>query len=253
MGTNGDATEIGVHSRRRQPATVRRSAGVSPATVGMTLNLAILAGESSGDAFGAALAREILALAPDAEIWGLGGDRMRAAGVEVIADTRDWASIGIIQALAVAPRLRFAVLPRLLAELRRRRPAVVTPIDFGAFNVHVARWCKAEGLSVLYYLPPGSWRRAGKPPVGLAEVTDRIATQFPWSEARLRSVGADAVFVGHPLLDIVKPAAMRDQFMREVGLDSERPYVALLPGSRRAELAHNSGAMADAAHLIRAR
>jgi lipid-A-disaccharide synthase len=219
----------------------------------MTHEFAILAGESSGDAFGARLASEIWSLDQHARIWGLGGSRMRAAGVEVVQDIHGWATIGIVQSLRVAPRLRFRVYPRLLAQLQSRKPSVVVPVDFGAFNVPVARWCKAHGLKVLYFLPPGSWRKSGPLPTNLAAVTDHIATQFPWSAERLRQAGAKADFVGHPLLDIVNPSTNRDRFMAALGLSADRPVIAMLPGSREGELAHNSPAMADAARLLSSR
>lgn len=188
---------------------------------------------------------------PAVAMWGLGGHRMRAADVEIIEDIHGWAAIGIVESLRVAPKLRFRVLPRLLRALKARRPSVVVPIDFGAFNVPVSRWSKARGLKVLYFLPPGSWRRSGRPPVGLAAVTDRIATQFPWSAERLNAIGANAEFVGHPLLDIARPRLDRESFMANLGLVSDKPIAALLPGSRVGELTHNSAAMADAALLAR--
>ncbi len=217
----------------------------------MGAGVAILAGESSGDAFGAMLATELRGQDPACAIWGLGGPRMRHAGVEIIEDIQGWAAIGVVQSLRVAPRLRFRVFPRLLRAIEQRRPSVVVPIDFGAFNVPVCRWCKARGFKVLYFMPPGSWRKAGPLPVGLAAVTDRIATQFPWSAERLKAAGASAEFVGHPLLDIARPRLDRHTFLSSLGLDPERPVAALLPGSRTAELAHNSGAMFDAAVLAR--
>lgn len=219
----------------------------------MTPNIAILAGESSGDGFGARLAAELHRAVPGLRVWGLGGDRMRRAGVDVIEDIHGWAAIGIVESLRVAPRLRFRVLPKLQRAIGERRPSVVIPIDFGAFNVPVARWCKSRGHRVLYFLPPGSWRRSGPPPYGLAAATDAIATQFPWSEERLRQAGANATFVGHPLLDIVRPTEERDRFIESIGLDPHMPIVALLPGSRRAELTHTSPALADAARMMTAR
>lgn len=212
-----------------------------------------MAGETSGDAYGALLARELRRHLPTARIWGLGSTRMAAQGVELLADSRSWAAIGIVQSLRVAPQLALRVLPRLRREIRHRRPALLVAIDFGAFNVPVCRWARQRGIRVLYYLPPGSWRRSGPPPTKLAEATDAVATQFPWSEEGLRLAGANVTFVGHPLLDLIGPQPSRDAFLHSVGLASDAEVIALLPGSRVAELAHNPPAMAEAAIAIHAR
>lgn len=216
----------------------------------MTNNVAILAGEASGDAYGALLAHELRANRPDVHVWGLGGPRMQTAQVDLLADCRGWAAIGVVQALQVAPGLRFRVLPKLLKALSSRRPALVVPIDFGAFNVPVVRWCKRRGLRVLYYLPPGSWRRTGAPPTELARLCDGIATQFPWSKDRLENAGANVEFVGHPLLDLVAQSSLEQRALAATALDLSKPLVALLPGSRTGELLHNTEAMAEAALLV---
>jgi len=215
-------------------------------------NICILTGELSGDAYGAMLAKELLRKAPDLDVWGIGSWRMHEAKVRLLAESSRWAAIGVVQSLRVAPRLAFGVLPRLRREIRRRAPALLIPIDFGAFNVPVCRWAKQHGVPVLYYLPPGSWRREGPLPTRIAEVTDAVATQFPWSAERLRRAGARAYFVGHPLLDLIGPQPSRKEFLQTLSLPSDTELVALLPGSRPAELSANSPALAHAAIQIHA-
>lgn len=216
----------------------------------METNVAILSGEASGDLVGAALAREIAALAPHVALWGLGSARMRSAGVELVHDSGEWGAIGVVQALCVYPRVRYTAYPRVLREIARRHPAAVVLIDFGAFNMRVARWCKPRGFRVFYYFPPGSWRRTGRKGAELAHLTERVATPFPWSAEQLASLGVDVTFVGHPLLDLAQPALSRDAFLSSLGLDGERPIVGLLPGSRNHEILHNLPAMFDAAERI---
>lgn len=214
------------------------------------LRVAILSGELSGDLVGAALARDLQALQPDVSLWGMGSRHMRAAGVELLYDSADWAAIGVVDALRVYPKLRYRVLPAVLRHLAQARPHVVVLIDFGAFNMRIARWCKARGLRVFYYFPPGSWRRSGAAKQDLARFTDRIATPFPWSAERLRCIGADATFVGHPLLDIARPTLTREEFADRLGLNPEHPLIGLLPGSRRFEIEHNTGVMLEASARI---
>lgn len=213
-------------------------------------NLTLLAGEMSGDNVGAMLARALRERQPDLHLWGMGSRRMANAQVELLYDSAEWSAIGVIEALRVYPRLRFTVYPHLLREIERRRPAVVILIDFGAFNVKVARWCKARGVKVLYYFPPGSWKRRGRLNPEIAQIADRIATPFPWSAQRLAEIGAKVEFVGHPLLEIVRPTLTRAQFAERFGMEPGKPIIGLLPGSRRFEVEYNTPAMLGAAQRI---
>src|SRR5437016_5185674 len=144
------------------------------------MNVCLLSGEMSGDAVGGALARSLRRACPDASLWGMGSRRMAEAGVELLYDSASWSAIGVVEALKVYPELRLKVLPHVIREIDRRQPRAVVLIDFGAFNVKVARYCKARGVPVLYYFPPGSWKRAGRTNAELGRITDRIATPFRW-------------------------------------------------------------------------
>src|SRR5438094_2602222 len=240
---------------RRPVMTVEQGQGPpsSLVTRHSSLNIALFAGEYSGDVQGAALAQALRArcAAPNAQrpgtraaggpnaltLWGIGGARMREAGVRLWFDSTHWAVMGTYEALKLAPRLLW-VLSRVKRELLAQRPDVLVLIDFGAFNARAAAWAKRQGLRVFYYFPPGSWRRGPlRPgPRSLPAVTDRIATPFPWSEAALREAGADAHFVGHPLLDIARPTMTREAFRELHGIPLDAPLVCYLPGSRRHEL-----------------
>lgn len=216
----------------------------------MHSNIAILSGEMSGDLVGGALVGALRQLRPDIRLWGIGSRHMQRAGVELLYDSAQWSAIGVVEALKVYPELRFRVYPRLLKQIEERKPKAVVLIDFGAFNVKVARWCRARGVPTLYYFPPGSWRRTGRVPEELARITDRIATPFPWSAERLKQVGANVEFVGHPLLEIVRPTLTREQFAARFGMEAGQPIVGLLPGSRRFEVTYNFPAMLGAARLL---
>jgi lipid-A-disaccharide synthase len=213
-------------------------------------NLAILAGEVSGDLAGGALARALREMRPDLALWGMGTRRMAEAGVEILRDCAAWGAIGVVEALKVYPELRFKIYPRILREIERRQPAAAVLIDFGAFNVKVARECKKRGIPVLYYFPPGSWKRTGRLNPEIARITDRIATPFPWSAERLATLGANVTFVGHPLLELAHPAMTRAQFADRFGMEPGNSLIGLLPGSRAFEVEHNTPAMLGAARLI---
>ena len=215
--------------------------------------IAMVAGEPSADRQGAALLSALRELAHPRPVdaWGIGGHHMREAGVELLFDSDPWASIGLAETLFKLPSLLMArrVMKRAL---QRERPDALVLIDAGAFNVPLGQAARSEGLCpVFYYFPPGSWRKNAVVRKGtrkLAVCADRIVTPFPWSEGLLQSAGADAHFVGHPLLDLVKPVLPAAEFYEQFGLDSHRPLVALLPGSRRSEIRHILPALIGAAN-----
>ncbi len=153
-----------------------------------------------------------------------------------MARSEHWGAIGIPEALGKVPML-LVQKARLERRLRAERPDVLVAIDFGAFNVRLLRNIRHLGIPTVYYIPPGCWsrtRRAGD----LPQLVDAVATPFPWSAETLRAVGVRAEWVGHPIRDYCTLTMTRDAARRELGLDDARPTVAVIPGSRRAELRH---------------
>ena len=223
------------------------------------LKIAILTGEASGDRVGAGLAEEVRHLCPDAQIWGIGGKHMRQAGVEIFQDTSRWGTVGVAAIVKLLPRL-LALRTALKRELLRRPPDVLVPVDAGGFNLGfgpmegMTPWARRNlpQTRILYYFPPGSWRRILKGS-SLARVTDKVVTPFPWSEEQLRRFGVDASFVGHPLLDLVHPSEAPPVFAERYGVDLEHPVVGVLPGSRPQEIAHILPVQLRAAAIIHRR
>jgi lipid-A-disaccharide synthase len=217
------------------------------------LTIAIVAGELSGDRQGAGLleALQRIAAPRPVQAWGIGGARLRDAGMAMRHDSTPWASIGIAATLVNVPFLLSALFDMKRA-LARNPPDALVVIDSGAFNAPLGRWAKKHKICpVFYYFPPGSWRRtARRNGKGLADAADLVVTPFPWSETLLRQTGTNASFVGHPLLDLVKPSLPEGEFYRRYGLDPQRPLVALLPGSRTLEIKHILPAMIGAAGEI---
>jgi lipid-A-disaccharide synthase len=185
---------------------------------------------------------------PGLKVAGVGGSRMREAGVELLCDSSVWSAIGITEAVKVLPRLLFA-FHSVRKYLKAHPPDLLILIDFGFFNVRIAKGLP-DSVKVLYYFPPGSWRKnAGLRQLG--GVVDRIVTPFAWSEACLREQGHDVRYFGHPLLDVVHPQYAREEFCDRFALDPGRPIIGLLPGSRTHEIANNLPAIVVAcAHLI---
>jgi lipid-A-disaccharide synthase len=214
------------------------------------MNICLIAGEASGDLAGSLLAHELRRRMPGVKLWGIGGRWMREAGVELLEDGSRWSAIGVVESLRVVPRL-LASLLHIRHALDARKPDLLIPIDFGAFNLRVAGYAKTKGIKVLYFFPPGSWRRDGGINPRIPLVVDKVATPFPWSEDALRRAGVDARFVGHPLVDVVEPKCSTEEFREAFGLSDFKPIIGLLPGSRRQEVQHILKVQLQAAKQIK--
>lgn len=215
----------------------------------MGFSIALSAGEASGDLNGAHLAAELKNIRGDLHFWGCGGERMREAGVDILADMTGGGTIGICETLKTLPAISGKYL-RMRKELLARRPDLFVPIDFGAFNIRLAQIAHENGIPVVYYFPPSSWRRRPKNAAKLAACGGRVITPFPWSAGLLSKAGIDARFVGHPLVDIVKSSVDKTDFYREVGLSESLPTIGLLPGSRSHEIREHLKPMIGAAEII---
>lgn len=208
------------------------------------------AGEPSGDLHGARLAEALRSRWPDAELYGLGGDRMAAAGVELLAHVDQLAVMGFAEVLRHLPYFA-GVMRRVRRELAVRRPDVVIPIDYPGFNLRLARHARASGVPVLYYIAPQVWAWHRSRMRQLARDTDRIAVILPFEEALFSATGARATFVGHPLTDQAAPVQERGSFMEALGLDPARPLLALFPGSRAQEVKRQIATFTATADLVR--
>lgn len=221
------------------------------------LRVVMVAGEASGDKQGAALIEALRNISSRPVVaWGVGGSAMRAAGVEIRHDCTRWAGIGVVATAAGIPHL-INVLNEMKHAIAAEKPDVLVLIDAGAFNIPLGHWVKQHGICpIFYYFPPSSWRRTSNAGDGskrrrkLAEASDRIVTPFPWSADNLSKQGCDAHFVGHPLLDLVKPSLSDNEFYDRFGLDPTRPLVAIMPGSRGMEIKHILPVMIGAAGEI---
>ncbi|MEX2466525.1 MAG: lipid-A-disaccharide synthase [Gemmatimonadota bacterium] len=217
--------------------------------LGLLTHVFLLAGEPSGDHHGAALARALKDRFPDLRLTGLGGPRMRAEGVELLAGLEDLAVMGFVEVLR---RLRFfRGLERDVREhLRSEGVDLVIPIDYPGFNMRVARHSHALGIPVLYYIAPQVWAwRVGRART-LAETTRHVAVILPFEVDLLERAGARATFVGHPLLERPDDVPGNAAFRTRWGLDPDRPVLALLPGSRAQEVERHLDAFVGAAEIL---
>jgi lipid-A-disaccharide synthase len=207
------------------------------------------AGEPSGDLHGAGLARALLERRPDLRLIGLGGPRMAAEGVELLAGLDELAVMGFLEVVSRLPyflRLR----SRVFRALRDEGVDLVIPIDYPGFNLRLARRARREGRGVLYYIAPQVWAWHASRARLLARDADRVAVILPFEEGFLRAAGARAEFVGHPLLDGTPVGGSRPEWARERGLDPDRPILALFPGSRAQEVRRHLQLFGRAAEVV---
>ena len=197
-----------------------------------------VAGEVSGDQHAAGVARELRASGAPFTLAGVGGDRMREAGVELIEHVETLAHFGFVEPLKHLPQYR-----RLRRAIRTRidsgRVALVVLVDYGGFNMTIAAVAADAGVPVLYYITPQVWAsRAGRMK-RLARTVTRAAVIFPFEETLLRGHGIDATFVGHPLLDSADTLPDRAAARRAIGISPGDTVLALFPGSRSQEIARH--------------
>jgi lipid-A-disaccharide synthase len=209
------------------------------------------AGEPSGDLHGARLAESLLRRFPGVALFGLGGDRMRAAGVELLAHVDELAIMGFVEVFRHLPYF-VRLIRRVKAELDARPPDLVIPIDYPGFNMRLARLARHRRIPILYYIAPQVWAWHRSRMKQLARNTDRLAVILPFEETLFRAAGARATFVGHPLADQSVPESDRTAFVSRLHLDAARPLLALFPGSRPQEVERHLDVFVAAAHAVQA-
>jgi lipid-A-disaccharide synthase len=209
-------------------------------------------GEASGDLHAGMVADELRRLAPDRPLAGVGGSHMAAAGVTLLESIERLAVMGFVEVLRHVPRHWF-LLRRLTARLASGRVAAVVLLDYPGFNLRVAEAAHRAGVPVVYYITPQVWAWGAKRLPLLARVVTRAACILPFEEPLLRRHGVPASFVGHPLLDRASALPTPTEARRQLGLDPERPVLAVLPGSRQGEVARHLVPFLEAARRVQAR
>jgi lipid-A-disaccharide synthase len=183
---------------------------------------------------------------PQLEFFGVGGDRMRAAGCDTVVDAKDLSVVGITEILSHLPKI-YGLYRHLIAEADRRKPDLAIVIDSPAFNWRVARQMKRRGVPVVYYVAPQFWAwRQGRVRL-LRDYIDKALVIFPFEEKFYRERGVDATFVGHPLADLAQPGIARNNYAAQFHLDAAKYWITLMPGSRVKEVRMNLPTILEAA------
>jgi lipid-A-disaccharide synthase len=217
----------------------------------MTVRIALCAGETSGDQLGAGLVEALRERFPDAEFSGIGGDAMRAAGVETWFDASELAVMGLAEVLAHLPRLL-----RLRKAFRQRvldwKPDVFIGIDAPDFNLGVERWLKQRGVRTVHDVSPSVWAWREHRAAKIGESADRVLCLFPMEPPIYARHGVDAAFIGHPLADAIPLHPDRAAARAALGEPADAPILALLPGSRLGEIRRMLPDFAEAARRLAA-
>lgn len=212
-------------------------------------SILISAGEASGEMYGAALIRALKARAPQLEFFGVGGAAMRAAGCDIVADSRRLSVVGITEIISHLPRI-YGEFRKLLRAADERKPEAAIVIDSPAFNFKVARALHARGVPVIYYVVPQLWAWRERRIERFHKWIRKALVIFPFEEQWYGDRGVDAEFVGHPLADAQPPTSTRAEFAAKHKLDPAKQWIALLPGSRKKEVNMNLPALAGAARRL---
>ncbi len=211
----------------------------------------IVAGEASGDKHGAKLVRSLSVVRPDLkfDLFGAGGDEMRAAGVETLVDAREVAIMGALEVARALPKF-LRIFRRLCDAARDRRPSLVILIDWPEFNLRLARRLTRDGNRVVYYISPQIWAWRSYRINTIKRYVEKMLVILPFEKDFYERRGVRVDYVGHPLLDSVRVTSSRDELCARHHLDPAIPIIAWLPGSRHSELKYIFPPMLETVQLL---
>ena len=210
----------------------------------------LVVGEASGDAHGAQLVDALHEKEPALKVYGVGGEQLQRTRFETLFSVAKLTGMGLVE-LAGNLKNLWRAYSILKQALRERRPNLLVLIDFPEFNLRLARYAKSLRIPVLYYVSPQIWAWRKGRVRQIARWVDRMAVIFPFEAPFYQRHGINATFVGHPLLETVKADKSREETLAKLGLDPQQPVIALLPGSRLAEISQHLPVMRDAAVRLR--
>lgn len=206
----------------------------------------LIAGEASGDMHGANLIEALKSQDANAEFRVWGGDQMQAAGKELVAHYKEMAFMGFTEVVANLPTI-FRYIRKCKADLKRHRPDVLILIDYPGFNLRIARYASELGLRVVYYISPQVWAWKASRVKQIRRFVDQMLVILPFEQAFYQQYQMPVTFVGHPLLDTIQAFQPDPDFFNNHQL-SGKPIIALIPGSRKQEIAKMLPPMIEAAN-----
>ncbi len=216
---------------------------------GNNKRIMIVAGEASGDLHGGNLVQAMHRIDPTIRFYGVGGRKLREAGVKLMADSADMAVVGLTEVVSKLGMI-LQVMAQLKASMRKDRPDLVILIDYPDFNLSLAKAAKKYGIKVFYYISPQVWAWRKGRIRQIKKTVDKMAVILPFEASLYNEAGVNTEFVGHPLLDVVEAKYSRKEAILKFGLKEGVTTVGILPGSRQSEVARLLPEMLKAAEII---
>ena len=210
----------------------------------------ISAGEASGDIHAAAVTAALKRIDNTTEVFGMGGDELRAAGGKVLFDIKEHGVMGFVEVIKKLPDL-FKLRSDFARVMDERKPDCLVVVDYPGFNMKLAKVAHDKGIPVVSYIAPSAWAWNKGRAKNVAKIVDKVACIFPFEYDVYKEAGAPVEFVGHPLLDIVHPAMERAEAEAWVGKEPDRPLVLLMPGSRLMEIEKMLPILLEGAKLLK--
>jgi lipid-A-disaccharide synthase len=210
----------------------------------------LVAGEVSGDLHGSHLVEAIHRIDPEVQFLGVGGEGLKRSGMDLLYSAHSLSVVGVTEVF-IKLRSILKALRRLKKSLEQEKPDLVLLIDFPDFNFRLAKIAHRRGIPILYYISPQVWAWRPKRIQWIARVVKKMVVLFPFEVPLYEAAGVDVEWVGHPLLDIVKPTFSKEVAFQKFGLDPKRRTVGLLPGSRIHEVERLFPSLLASAHLLR--
>ncbi len=209
----------------------------------------MVAGEASGDLHGAHLLEAIRQIDSGIQFFGVGGERLERGGMRILFPAHALSVVGLTEVFSKLPSILKA-LREVEKFIRQQRPDLAILIDFPDFNLRVAKMASRWGIPVLYYISPQVWAwRRGRVRL-IARRVKKMVVFFPFEVPFYRAAGVDVEWVGHPLLDMVKPKLSKEEAFAKFGLDPQKRTVGLLPGSRMREVERLLPPLLETAHSL---
>jgi len=210
----------------------------------------IIAGETSGDLQAASLVKSLKILNPNIEIFGMGGKKMQAEGAEIIYDITSLAIVGFFEVIKHLGTFK-KIFEKLKTILDDRKPDAIILVDYPGFNLRFAQAAKEKGIPVIYYISPQIWAWGENRIHEIKKCVDKMIVIFGFEENIYKEAGVKVSFVGHPFLDIVKPAWKKEETIKTCHMKHDSIKIALMPGSRKKEVEKHLPGMLKACEIIK--
>jgi len=197
----------------------------------------IITGEVSGDLIGASLIRELKSLKPDLKITGIGGDRMRSEGMDLIYHTDKMAFLGFVEVVKHLPFIR-KVQKNLIDVIKKGEINCVVLIDYPGFNLSIAKKLKPLGIKIIYYVSPQLWAWAKGRVKKVRKLVDKMLVVFPFEVEFYQKENVNVEYVGHPLVERINQYNFlsKDEFFSKFNLDKGKEILLVMAGSRKQEV-----------------